>query len=109
MMTLGLFATVVLVLTIWMTWRILEKMGFPGWLSIAHLLSLTGVGVLATIVMFWLMAFIRWPRDEEAVAPAGVPGANQPPPNPTPGALPPPPSALPPPAMRTASTRWALR
>jgi hypothetical protein len=108
MMTLGLFATVVLGLTIWMTWRILEKMGFPGWLSTAHLLSLTGVGVLATILMFWLMAFIRWPRDEQAVVPAGGSGAGQPPPAPTPpGVLPPPAAALPPP-VQVASTRWAL-
>jgi hypothetical protein len=108
MMTIGLFATVVMALTIWMTWRILEKMGFPGWLSIAHLLSLTGVGLLATIVMFWLMAFIRWPRDEQALAPAGMPGASPPPASPIPGALPSPPSALPPPVMATPTTRWAL-
>ena len=60
-------------LVVFMSWRILEKTGLPGWLALVHLLALTGIGMLASLLFFWVLAFIRWPRDEQVAMPAGGP------------------------------------
>ena len=88
------FALVGLVLAGWMCWRIADKAGLPGWTGLgAILLTLTGIGSVVSLILLWVFAFMRWPRDGEPVrgaaasAPAGTtPGA--------PAALPPPPKAL---------------
>ena len=90
----SVFALLFLALTAWMTWRIVEKAGIPGWVGlIAVLLPLTGVGSIVWFILLWVFAFVRWPRDEPvaaasgaAVAPAGA--------SPAAAALPPPPQAL---------------
>jgi hypothetical protein len=59
------FAVVAAVLGAWMAWRILEKAGYPGWLGLAAtLVALTGVGWIVSMVMLWVFAFMRWPRDQ---------------------------------------------
>ena len=89
----SVFALVGLVLAGWMAWRIVEKAGLPGWTGLgAILLTLTAVGTIVPLILLWVFAYMRWPRDEARVAlpgatAAGVPAA--------PGALPPPPAALP--------------
>jgi hypothetical protein len=88
------FALVALVLAGWMCWRIAEKAGLPGWTGAgAILLTVTGIGSLISLILLWVFAFMRWPRD--AAVPVGVlraaPAGTAPA---TPGALPPPPMAL---------------
>jgi hypothetical protein len=81
----GAFAVVGLVLAGWMAWRIVEKAGLPGWAGLgAILLTLTAVGMVVPLVLLWVFAFMRWPRDEMVPAIAG--------PQPAPAA---PPKALP--------------
>jgi hypothetical protein len=92
------FAIIATVLAAWMAWRIVEKAGIPGWTGLgAVLLTLTGVGSIVPLVLLWIFAFMRWPRDEPMGAlpgpragPAGGPVRP-----PSPQALPPPPTALP--------------
>ena len=90
------FALVGVVLAGWMCWRIADKAGLPGWTGLGTiLLTLTGIGSLVSLILLWVFAFMRWPRDG---APAVVGFA------PAPGggsarriaaaALPPPPRAL---------------
>jgi hypothetical protein len=76
----GAFAVVAAVLAAWMAWRIVEKAGLPGWTGLAAvLLALTGVASIVPLVLLWVFAFMRWPRDEPAgatqygAAPAGGP------------------------------------
>jgi hypothetical protein len=77
----GAFAVVGLVLAGWMAWRIVEKAGLPGWAGLgAILLTLTAVGTVVPLVLLWVFAFMRWPRDEMAPATAGTPRALTPPP-----------------------------
>ncbi len=101
------FALVGVVLAGWMAWRIVEKAGLPGWTGLgAILLTLTGVGSIVPLVLLWIFAFMRWPRDEPATgaAPgfATTPGATSP-------GGPPPPRALAPPAKALADKRgWQL-
>ena len=91
------FALVAAILAAWMAWRIVEKTGLPGWAGLgAVLLTLTGVGSIVPLVLLWVFAFMRWPRDDPAralsdygAAPAG--GAGRPAP---PRALAPPRAAL---------------
>jgi len=99
------FALVATILAAWMAWRIVEKTGLPGWAGLgAILLTLTGVGSIVPLVLLWVFAFMRWPRDEAAgatpgygAAPAGGP------PRPVP------PRALAPPAAALADRRgWKL-
>jgi hypothetical protein len=99
------FALVATILAAWMAWRIVEKTGLPGWAGLgAILLTLTGVGSIVPLVLLWVFAFMRWPRDDPAralpgygVAPAGGP------------ARPAPPRALAPPAAALADRRaWKL-
>jgi hypothetical protein len=89
----GFFALIGLALAAWMAWRIVEKAGLPGWLGLGSiLLTLTAVGTIVPLILLWVFAFMRWPRDEEAPVVA-LPG--QAPATPTqPGMLPPPPKAL---------------
>ena len=99
------FALVGLVLAGWMAWRIVEKAGLPGWTGLgAILLTLTGVGTIVPLVLLWIFAFMRWPRDKPATA--GAPGFAAAPA----GGLPArPPQALPPPSMKLADGRgWQL-
>jgi hypothetical protein len=97
------FALVALVLAGWMCWRIAEKAGLPGWTGAgAILLTLTGIGSLISLILLWVFAFMRWPRD--GVALAGALHAPAPP-----GTAPPVPTALPPPPRALADRRgWML-
>ncbi|MBS0221324.1 MAG: FHA domain-containing protein [Proteobacteria bacterium] len=92
------FAFVALVLAAWMAWRIVEKAGLPGWTGLgAVLLTLTAVGTIVPLILLWIFAFMRWPRDELALAPASRTAAGSGAGNATavaPAALPPPPKAL---------------
>ena len=94
------FALVAFVLAAWMAWRIVEKAGLPGWTGLgAILLTLTAVGTIVPLVLLWIFAFMRWPRDTAALVHAAAPSAS----GSTGGsatpsaasALPPPPKALP--------------
>ncbi|MGZ5902063.1 MAG: FHA domain-containing protein [Reyranella sp.] len=99
------FALVATILAAWMAWRIVEKTGLPGWAGLgAILLTLTGVGSIVPLVLLWIFAFMRWPRDDPAralpgygAAPAGGPAG------------PAPARALAPPAAALADRRaWKL-
>ena len=72
----SVFGLIGLVLAGWMAWRIVEKSGLPGWAGLgAILLTLTGIGTIVPMILLWVFAFMRWPRDEMA----GVaPGASSP-------------------------------
>jgi hypothetical protein len=86
------FGLIGLVLAGWMAWRIVEKTGLPGWAGLgAVLLTLTGVGMIVPVILLWVFAFMRWPRDEMAGA---APGASSPGQPSSPAALPPPRAAL---------------
>jgi hypothetical protein len=71
------FAAIALVLAAWMCWRIADKAGLPGWSgAVAILLTLTGIGSLVSLILLWVFAFMRWPRDGAArVATIGAPVA----------------------------------
>src|SRR5437899_12519176 len=89
----GFFAIVGTVLGAWMAWRIVEKAGFPGWAGLAAvLLTLTGIASIVPLVLLWVFAFMRWPRDQSSdmVVALGSPAA---PAASTPRALPAPPRA----------------
>jgi hypothetical protein len=61
----GAFALIGTILAAWMAWRIVEKAGLPGWTGLgAILLTLTGVGTIVPLILLWVFAFMRWPRDE---------------------------------------------
>ena len=48
-----------------------SKTGLPGWLGLgAMLLTLTGIGSIVPLVLLWIFAFMDWPRDGAAGAPA---------------------------------------
>ena len=86
----GVFALVGLALAGWMAWRIVEKAGLPGWTGLgAILLTLTAVGTIVPLILLWVFAFMRWPRDEGPLALPGTTAAGA-----SPAALPPPPVAL---------------
>lgn len=82
----GAFALIGTVLAAWMAWRIVEKAGLPGWTGLgAILLTLTGVGTIVPLILLWVFAFMRWPRDEPATpgavgyaSPAGTAPASGP-------------------------------
>lgn len=68
----GAFALIGTVLAAWMAWRIVEKAGLPGWTGLgAILVTLTGIGTIVPLVLLWIFAFMRWPRDEPAAAGGG--------------------------------------
>jgi hypothetical protein len=86
----SVFGLIGLVLAGWMAWRIVEKSGLPGWTGLgAILLTLTGIGTIVPLILLWVFAFMRWPRDEMASAAPGAPARPS-----SPAALPPPPAAL---------------
>ena len=93
----GGFALVGTAFAAWMAWRIVEKAGIPGWAGLgAMLLTLTGIGSIVPLVLLWVFAYMRWPRDAPAATgPYAVlqatPGAAGPV---LPAALPAPPAAL---------------
>jgi FHA domain len=63
------FAVVAFALFAWMAWRIVAKAGLPGWTGLAAvLLTLTAVGTIVPLILLWVFAFMRWPRDEAPVA-----------------------------------------
>jgi hypothetical protein len=65
----GAFAVVGAVLAAWMAWRIVEKAGLPGWTGLgAVLLTLAVVSSIVPLILLWVFAFMRWPRDEPATA-----------------------------------------
>jgi len=100
------FALVGLVLGAWMAWRIVEKAGLPGWTGlVAILLTVTGIGSIVPLILLWVFAFMRWPRDDQASATAS--GAASPASGgPAPSS---PPRALAPPPMKLADRRgWQL-
>jgi len=79
------FALVGAVLGGWMAWRIVEKAGFPGWMGLgAILLTLTAVASVVPLILLWVFAYMRWPRDDRAALVGPMAS----------GALPPPPQAL---------------
>jgi len=90
------FALVGVVLAGWMCWRIADKAGLPGWTGLgAILLTLTGIGSLVSLILLWVFAFMRWPRDgAPAVAGFAPSSGGGAPVVPPPPALPPPPKAL---------------
>lgn len=102
----GAFALIGTVLAAWMAWRIVEKAGLPGWTGLGSiLLTLTGVGTIVPLILLWIFAFMRWPRDEPA---AGVVtgGGFAPPPRPAPATGP---VALAGPSMALTDARgWRL-
>jgi hypothetical protein len=86
----SVFGLIGLVLAGWMAWRIVEKSGLPGWAGLgAVLLTLTGIGTIVPLILLWVFAFMRWPRDEMASVALGAPARPS-----SPAALPPPPAAL---------------
>lgn len=103
------FALVGTALAAWMAWRIVEKSGLPGWTGLgAILLTLTGIGLIVPLILLWVFAFMRWPRDEASTATTGfAPAPGGRPASPTPGS--PPPAALAPPPMALPDARgWRL-
>jgi FHA domain len=95
----GAFALIGTVLAGWMAWRIVEKAGLPGWAGLGSiLLSLTAVGAVVPLILLWVFAYMRWPRDEPApAAPGYAPPAGSGPsasPRSAPAALAPPPTAF---------------
>ncbi len=65
----GALTLVATILAAWMAWRIVEKAGLPGWAGLgAILLTLTGIGTVVPLVLLWIFAFMRWPRDGMAMA-----------------------------------------
>ncbi len=108
------FAAIALVLAAWMCWRIADKAGLPGWSgAVAILLTLTGIGSVVSLILLWVFAFMRWPRDgvaqvgtlgAPAVAPAGGPAGAPIPPSPA-ALAPPPPS---PPRALADRRGWTL-
>ncbi len=74
----GIFLLVVVAFTLWVYWRIFEKAGYAGALSLLNLVP--GVGPLICVI---ILAFGRWPiEDRLAAALAGT--------QPSPGGAPPP-------------------
>jgi hypothetical protein len=97
----GIFSLIVVVFGTWMSWRILEKAGFPGWvvLIVMAINFIPGIGFLIGLVLIWMFAFMNWPRDTGGAV-ATVRATAGPAPGPTPsGGWGPPPAAerLPPP------------
>jgi hypothetical protein len=78
----GFFAIAGALLAAWMAWRIVEKAGLPGWAGLgAVLLTLTGIGTIVPLILLWVFAYMRWPRDEAASGPRSAPAGYAPPPD----------------------------
>lgn len=98
------FALVGLVLAAWMAWRIVAKAGLPGWTGLgAVLLTLTAVGAVVPVILLWIFAFMRWPRDGMPALALPVASAGPIPASP-PAALAPPMAALPARGWRLSGT-----
>lgn len=97
------FALVGIVLAGWMCWRIADKAGLPGWTGAgAILLTLTGIGSVVSLILLWVFAFMRWPRDGAPAVAGFAPARGG-------GAPVVPPPTLPPPAKALADRRgWKL-
>jgi hypothetical protein len=68
------FAVVGAILGAWMAWRIVEKAGFPGWTGLgAVLLTFTAVASIVPLILLWVFAYMRWPRDEPAAGTTALP------------------------------------
>src|SRR4029077_20438576 len=78
------FALVATILAAWMAWRIVEKTGLPGWAGLggvrvllggggrgATLLTRPVGGSIVPLLLLWVFAFMRWPRDEPGRATLG--------------------------------------
>lgn len=93
------FALIGTAFAAWMAWRIVEKAGLPGWAGLgAVLITLTGIGTVVPLVLLWVFAFMRWPRDGSAFASPVVPLNAQ---------LSPPPRSLPAPSAIARGWRLA--
>lgn len=75
-----LFVVPLVAIGIWLHWRILERMGYPGHWSLLLLLFLLPwlhvLVLLAYLAAIWLLAYSDWPRDRKALpppAPVGEP------------------------------------
>ena len=74
----AIFLCAVIVFTVWIYWRIFAKAGYSGALALLNLIP--GVGSLICII---ILAFGRWPiEDELAAARIGATSATMPPPVP---------------------------
>jgi hypothetical protein len=62
----GIFLLVVVAFTIWVYWRIFEKAGYSGALSLLNLVP--GVGPLICVI---ILAFGRWPIEDRLAAALG--------------------------------------
>ncbi|MBV8491121.1 MAG: hypothetical protein JO199_11385 [Candidatus Eremiobacteraeota bacterium] len=76
-----LFIIGIVALTIWFWWRIFAKAGFSGALALLNLLFPVG-----NLVCILILAFGRWPIEDQLAAarglPSGVPPGGMPPPAP---------------------------
>lgn len=63
----GLFIVVVVAFTLWVYWRIFAKAGYNGALSLLNLIP--GVGPLICVL---ILAFGRWPIEDELAALRGA-------------------------------------
>jgi hypothetical protein len=76
----GIVFVVIVAFTLWVYWRIFAKAGFNGALSLLNLVP--GIGQLICMI---ILAFSRWPMEDEIAAlrggsmPAGVPPSAPPP------------------------------
>jgi uncharacterized membrane protein YhaH (DUF805 family) len=64
----GIFLLVVVAFTLWVYWRIFEKAGYSGALSLLNLVP--GVGPLICMI---ILAFGRWPIEDRLAAALGGP------------------------------------
>lgn len=73
----GIVLVAILAFTVWIYWRIFTKAGFNGALSLLNLVP--GVGPLVCMIV---LAFGRWPIEDElaALRAAPIPGSMPPPP-----------------------------
>lgn len=78
----GIIFVAIIIFTLWVYWRIFAKAGFNGALSLLNLVP--GIGQLICMI---ILAFSRWPIEDQMDAlrrgaPAGVPPSAPPPPPP---------------------------
>ncbi|HEX2888720.1 FHA domain-containing protein [Vineibacter terrae] len=81
-----LISLIVMALGVWMTWRIIEKAGYPGWYALAigvggfilSLIPFVGLLVqLAQLGLLYAFAFVRWPKEGGTVPfGGGIPGVS---------------------------------
>jgi uncharacterized membrane protein YhaH (DUF805 family) len=76
----GIVLLAILAFSIWVYWRIFAKAGYNGALSLLNLIP--GVGPLICVL---ILAFGRWPIEDQLAALQGGSQAPAPPPSPPPG------------------------